>query len=89
MRLKPTRSQEQEIADLEDHIATVSRMLQLLSIAARNAASNPRLLREIAQEVQYQTAQLATLHARRDRLRRQLTAPRWRPGPIVKRRKRE
>lgn len=69
--MKPTRSIEREINDVENWIATVNEYLDVLAHAAQNADSD-RLARTIEHKIQAQLRRLASLHARRDALRRQL-----------------
>jgi len=65
----PTPAQQREIEDLEDHMATINLLLDLLRALladARTPKGAARLEREIARQV----ARLAALHARRDAIRR-------------------
>lgn len=70
--LKPTRSLEREINDLENWIATVDEYLDVLAYAARNAATQ-QLARTIDLKIKAQLRRLASLKARRDSLRRVLS----------------
>lgn len=68
---RPTAATQREIHELEDHAATLSRMLALLRLGLANAR-NERTIRAIDAEIRYTIARLASVHARRDALRRTL-----------------
>ena len=71
---RPSRAIAQEIDDVEQWIATVSEYLDVLEIAATNAASdrNGRLQRVIQSKIDAQLRRLAELHRRRAELHQQL-----------------
>jgi hypothetical protein len=69
--VKPTAAQQREIAELEDHAATLGRLLDILRLGLHNAR-DPRTIREIEAEITYTIERLAEVQARRDRLRRDL-----------------
>lgn len=73
--MKPTRSIEREINDLENWIATVDEYLDVLAYAAENADS-ARLAQTIALKIDAQLRRLASLKARRRALQQQLSPKR-------------
>jgi hypothetical protein len=71
---KPTAAQIREIGDLEDLAATINRLLDVLELGHANAARDRdvSLMRAIEREIDVQVARLATVHARRAQIARQL-----------------
>jgi plasmid stabilization system protein ParE len=70
---KPTRSQEREINDLENWIATVNEYLTVLEEHAKNARSEAQA-RSTDRKIKAQLRRLASLKARRAALQ-QLLSP--------------
>lgn len=73
--MKPTRSLEREINDIENWIATVNEYLDVLERAAANA-DTPDLLRTIERKIDAQLRRLGSLQSRREALRKQLSSKR-------------
>lgn len=69
--MKPTTTQQRAIEDLENHAATINRLLDVLYQGRRNAR-DPRLIARLDAEIAYQAGRLADVQARRDVLRRAL-----------------
>lgn len=72
---KPTRSQEREINDLENWIATVNEYLTVLAELARNARSEAQA-RSIDRKIKAQLRRLGSLKARRAALQHLLSPKR-------------
>lgn len=68
---KPTRSEEREINDLENWIATINEYLDDLARQARSAQTLAQI-RTIELKQQAQLRRLASLQARRRAIKRQL-----------------
>ena len=73
---KPTAAQSREMAELEDHIATVSETLSILRLGLDNARRSRdwRTTRAIDDKIRYFIRRMAELRARRDALARELGA---------------
>lgn len=69
--MKPTTTQQHIIRDLEDHAATINRLLDVLYQGRRNAR-DPRLIARLDAEIAHQASRLADVQARRDGLRQAL-----------------
>ena len=69
----PTRMAEAAIFEAEEHVATLSRLLEVLSIALSNAAraQDVRLVSKLDAEITYYVKQLAAARARRESLHQQ------------------
>jgi hypothetical protein len=68
---RPTDAQRRELAELEDHAATLSRTLAILRLGLANADER-NTAQAIDSEIAYTIARLAEVQARRDALHRQL-----------------
>lgn len=71
---KPSAAIEREIFEIEAHAATLSRTLELLRIALRNAhkGRDRRLVSALDGEIAYTIRQLAAVQARREKIKREL-----------------
>jgi hypothetical protein len=69
---RPTTELSALIAEIEDHIGSLNRLLDVLDYGLQNARrdKNHGLARAIDTEIQYTIRQLAQAKARRDTLRR-------------------
>lgn len=69
---RPTGPQQIEMETLENHAATIGRLIEVLGYAHRNATIDKER-RAIEREIEYHIKQLAVVHVRRDALQRLLS----------------
>jgi len=65
---RPSGAQKREIAELEDHAATLSRTIQILKKGLCNAGDR-RTIDAVQAEIDYHIERLVEVRRRRDRLR--------------------